>query len=160
MVRDIKETVLLVDDNPKNIKLLNLMLCDEYNILIATNGAKALELATQQPDLILLDIKMPGMDGYEVCKRLKSAPAISGIPVIFVTALHEPVDEIKGLSLGAVDYFTKPMNVAITLARIKNHLELKQTRDELQELNRNLKQLVRNEVMHKLPQAPSAFKGY
>ena len=79
------------------------------------------------------------MDGYEVCRRLKSAPAISGIPVIFVTGMDDAEDEIKGFSLGAVDYLTKPIHAAITLARIKSHLELKQNRDELQELNRNFK---------------------
>lgn len=141
---DEKKTILVVDDHPINVDVLCSILGDEYNIMIATNGAQALDLATQQPDLILLDIMMPDMDGYEVCRRLKSAPAISGIPVIFVTGKDDPDDEIKGLSLGAVDYFIKPMHTAITLARIKNHLDLKQIRDELQELNRNLKQKVRN----------------
>lgn len=138
-----KETILLVDDHPMNIDVLSAILEKDYKIMVATSGGQALEMATQQPDLILLDIMMPDMDGYEVCRRLKSAPAISGIPVIFVTGLNEAEDEIKGLSLGAVDYFIKPLHVAITLARIKNHLQLKQFRDELQELNRNLKQQVR-----------------
>jgi len=138
-----KKTILLVDDHPINIDALIHILENDYNTIVATTGKQALELATQQPNLILLDIMMPEMDGYEVCRRLKSAPAISGIPVIFVTGLDEPEDEIKGLALGAVDYFTKPMNTAITLARIKNHLELKQNRDELQELNRLLKQKIR-----------------
>lgn len=141
-----KKTILLVDDDPINTKVLNLILCNEYNVIVATNGEQALEIAMQQPDLILLDIMMPGMDGYEVCRRLKSAPAISGIPVIFVTGMNDPEDEIKGLSLGAVDYFRKPMHAAITLARIKNHLELKEFRDELQESNRNLKQQVRSGI--------------
>ena len=144
MKGDKKKTILVVDDHPINIDVLCSILGDEYNIMVANNGAQAMELATQQPDLILLDIMMPDMDGYEVCRRLKSAPAISGIPVIFVTGKDDPDDEIKGLSLGAVDYFIKPMHTAITLARIKNHLELKQIRDELQELNRNLKQQIRN----------------
>ncbi len=144
-----KKTILVVDDVPVNIEVLAGILGDDYNVLVATSGAQALEMATQQPDLILLDIMMPEMDGYEVCRRLKSAPAISGIPVIFVTGMDDAEDEIKGLSLGAVDYLTKPIHVAITLARIKSHLELKQNRDELQELNRNLKQQVRNEVAKK-----------
>jgi putative two-component system response regulator len=142
-----KKTILLVDDDPVNIEMLSIMLGHQYNIMIATNGTQALQLAPEQPDLILLDIMMPEMDGYEVCKRLKSAPAISGIPVIFVTGMDDPEDEIKGLSLGAVDYFIKPMHAAITLARIKTQLDLKKTRDELQELNRNLKQQVRNELV-------------
>jgi PleD family two-component response regulator len=144
MTNNAKKTILLVDDHPINIDAMRIILEDDYNIMVASNGAEALEMATQQPDLILLDIMMPDMDGYEVCRRLKSAPAIGGIPVIFVTGMNDPEDEIKGLSLGAVDYFIKPMHMAITLARIKNHLELKQIRDELQELNRNLKQQVRS----------------
>lgn len=143
MRNDGKKTILLVDDHPMNIDVLSAILENDYHIKVATSGAQALEIATEQPDLILLDIIMPDMDGYEVCRRLKSAPALSGIPVIFVTALNDADDEIKGLSLGAVDYFIKPFHVAITLARIKNHLQLKQFRDELQELNRNLKQQVR-----------------
>lgn len=139
-----KKTILIVDDHPINIEALSIILGEDYTILVATNGAEALKVATEQPDLILLDIMMPDMDGYEVCRRLKSAPAISGIPVIFVTGKDDPEDEIKGLSLGAVDFFIKPMHTAITLARIKTHLELKQVRDELQEVNRILKQQVRN----------------
>lgn len=142
-----KKTILLVDDDPVNIQLLSLILSAKYNLMVATSGAQALQLATEQPDLILLDIIMPEMDGYEVCRRLKSAPAISGIPVIFVTGMNDPEDEIKGITLGAVDYFVKPLHAAITLARIKNHLDLKEFRDELQELNRNLKQLVRHEAI-------------
>ncbi len=140
-----KKTILVVDDVPVNIEVLSSILGNDYNIMVATSGAQALEVATQQPDLILLDVMMPEMDGYEVCRRLKRAPAISGIPVIFVTALNDVEDEIKGLSLGAVDYLTKPVHAAITLARIKSHLELKQIRDELQELNRLLKQQVRSD---------------
>lgn len=144
-----RKTILVVDDVPVNIEVLSGILSDEYNVLVASSGAQALVVATQQPDMILLDIMMPEMDGYEVCRRLKNAPAISGIPVIFVTGMDDAEDEIKGLSLGAVDYLTKPIHAAITLARIKSHLELKQSRDELQELNRNLKQQVRNEVAKK-----------
>lgn len=146
MQNDNKKTILLVDDDPVNIDVLNIILGEKYNIMVATSGAQALLLAPEQPDLILLDIMMPEMDGYEVCRRLKNAPALSGIPVIFVTGMNDPEDEIKGLSLGAVDYFIKPMHAAITLARIKNHLELMQIRNELLELNRNLKQHVRNVV--------------
>lgn len=143
---DSRKTILLVDDHPVNIDYMALILSDEYNIMIATSGEEAIDKAMKQPDLILLDIVMPDMDGYEVCRKIKSAPALSNIPIIFVTGMDEPEDEVKGLSLGAVDYFTKPMHAAITLARIKNHLELKEMRDELQELNRDLKQQVRNEL--------------
>lgn len=146
MQNDKKKTILLVDDDPVNIDVLSIILGEKYNIMVAASGAQALLLAPEQPDLILLDIMMPEMDGYEVCRRLKNAPALSGIPVIFVTGMNDPEDEIKGLSLGAVDYFIKPMHAAITLARIKNHLELMQIRNELLELNRNLKQHVRNVV--------------
>ena len=141
-----RKTILLVDDHPANIDYLILILSDDYNILVASNGEEAIEQAMKQPDLILLDIVMPNMDGYEVCRKIKSAPAISGIPIIFVTGKDEPEDEIKGLSLGAVDYFIKPMHGAITLARIKNHLDLKAMQDELQELNRTLKQQIRNDA--------------
>lgn len=141
-----KKTILLVDDHPAIIDFLVLILSTEYNIMVATSGKEAIIKAMQQPDLILLDIVMPDMDGYEVCKKIKNAPALSNIPIIFVTGMNEPEDEIKGLSIGAVDYFIKPMHAAITLARIKNHLELKEIRDELQEMNRNLKQQVRNEL--------------
>lgn len=145
MKKERMKTILVVDDDPINIEVMKIILKDKYNIMVATSGKQALQLAPDQPDLILLDIMMPEMDGYEVCRRLKSAPAISGIPVIFVTGMNDPEDEIKGLSLGAVDYFIKPMHAAITLARIKTHLDLKQIRDELEELNRNLKQQVRNQ---------------
>ncbi len=138
-----RRTILLVDDDPVNIDYLRLFLDEHYNVQVASSGHEAIRLAADQPDLILLDIMMPDMDGYEVCKRLKSAPAISGIPIIFMTGLNSPEDEIKGLSLGAVDYFIKPMHSAITIARINTHLALRQYRDELHELNRLLKQQIR-----------------
>ncbi len=146
-----KKTILLVDDHPAIIDFLVLILSTEYNIMVATSGKEAIIKAMQQPDLILLDIVMPDMDGYEVCRKIKNAPALSNIPIIFVTGMNEPEDEIKGLSIGAVDYFIKPMHAAITLARIKNHLELKEIRDELQETNRILKQQVRNELSKNKP---------
>jgi diguanylate cyclase (GGDEF)-like protein/PAS domain S-box-containing protein len=141
-----KKTILVVDDLPENIDVLSAILSSEYNVKVATSGAQALMVATQQPDLILLDILMPEMDGYEVCRRLKSAPAISDIPVIFITALESDEDEMKGLSLGAVDYLSKPVRASIALARIRSHLELKQSRNEFQELSRTLKQQVRDEA--------------
>jgi len=142
-----KSTILVVDDLPENIDVLRGILSNQYAINIASSGAQALKVAKeQQPDLILLDIMMPEMDGYEVCRRLKADKLTAEIPVIFVTALDEADDEMKGLSLGAIDYVTKPIHASIALARIKNHLELRQRSNELQELNRNLEQRVSDEV--------------
>ncbi|MDX1295574.1 MAG: response regulator [Sulfurimonadaceae bacterium] len=131
-----KQRVLIVDDIPENIQVLLSTLKSDFAILAATNGEKAIELAASdpQPDIILLDIMMPGMDGYEVCRRLKADESTQGIPVIFVTALTESDDEAKGLELGAVDYITKPINPVLVKSRVKNHLELKRHRDNLQEL--------------------------
>lgn len=133
---DSKARVLIVDDIPENIQILLSTLKNDYAILVATNGEKALELSLKepQPDIILLDIMMPGMDGYEVCKHLKDDELTKDIPVIFVTALNESEDEEKGLSLGAVDYITKPINPALVKARVSNHIALKRHRDNLQEL--------------------------
>ena len=131
-----KQKVLIVDDVAENIHFLMNILKNDYSILAATNGDKALELARKepQPDIILLDIMMPGMDGYEVCNTLKEDKATSGIPVIFVTALGEIADETKGLQLGAVDYLTKPVIPELVKSRIFNQLELKGYRDHLEEL--------------------------
>ena len=125
---------MVVDDTPDNIQLVGQGLAGEYDVLVATNGEDALRLASSDgpPDLILLDIIMPGMDGYEVCKRLKAAEATRNIPVIFLTAKCNESDEEKGLSLGAVDYITKPFSLAIVKARVKNHLELKRRGDMLE----------------------------
>lgn len=107
-----KLTILVVDDTPENIDVLDGLLSDEYKIKIAVNGEKALKIAeaSPQPDLILLDIMMPGMDGYEVCEKLKANPTTKNIPVIFLTAKTEVEDETKGFQLGAVDYITKPIS--------------------------------------------------
>ena len=127
-----KQSILIVDDNPTNIQILNEILSPSYTIFFATNGLDALGIADKEkPDLILLDIMMPEMDGYEVCRRLKENPQVREIPVIFVTAMAEVEDETKGLELGAVDYITKPVSAPIVKARVKNHLELKQQRDFL-----------------------------
>ena len=121
-----KPTILIVDDVNENLHALLGMLRDDYAVLAATNGAKALELAsrTPVPDLVLLDIKMPGMDGYEVLHQLKLNPVTANIPVIFVTALSESNDEAIGLKLGAVDYITKPVNAELLKQRILTQLEL------------------------------------
>ncbi len=125
-----KPIVLIVDDTPENIDVLRAILSEDYALKVATRGDKAIELcqAEPRPDLILLDVMMPGMDGYEVCRRLKQDPQTRRIPVIFVTAMNEVGDEVKGLELGAVDYLTKPVQPAIVKARVRNHLRLyKQT---------------------------------
>ncbi|MDF1613680.1 PleD family two-component system response regulator [Desulfurivibrio dismutans] len=128
-------TILAVDDSPMNIQILHEILHPTHRVLFATNGADALEVAAESlPDLILLDIMMPEMDGYEVCRRLKEDPRTRRIPVIFVTALSENEDEAKGLDLGAIDYLTKPVNRAVVLARVMNHLELKRYQDFLQNM--------------------------
>lgn len=132
-----KRTVMIVDDAPENIQLVGQELAAHYDLLVATNGEDALALAFSEdpPDLIRLDIVMPGMDGYEVCKRLKGEEATRHIPVIFLTAKSNEADEEKGLSLGAVDYITKPFSLAIVKARVKNHLELKLRGDMLEAMS-------------------------
>lgn len=131
-----QQRILIVDDVAENIQILLSTLKDDFMILVATNGKKAIEISKNepQPDIVLLDIMMPEMDGYEVCKRLKSDELTKDIPIIFVTALNESDNEEKGLKLGAVDYITKPINPGLVKARVSNHLELKQHRDNLQEL--------------------------
>ncbi len=130
----LKPRILVVDDTPENIHLLTGILGDQYTVLAATNGERALKIATMDPspDLVLLDIMMPGMDGYEVCTRLKAAQKTENIPVLFVTALTSNENEAKGLELGALDYITKPVNPALVMARVKNHLKLKQYSDRLE----------------------------
>ena len=132
---EIRPTLLVVDDRASNIELLTETLGNDYAVRIATDGVAALKSVNKaRPDLILLDIMMPGMDGFEVCRRLKDDPALWSIPIIFITALSEDADEARGLALGAVDYITKPFTPAIVRARVRNHLELKAHRDHLEEL--------------------------
>ncbi|EPR41072.1 response regulator receiver modulated diguanylate cyclase [Desulfovibrio sp. X2] len=131
-----RQSVLIVDDNPENIEVLSASLGDEVEVLFATTGKDALELArTEQPDLILLDVMMPDMDGYRVCSELKSLPETIDIPVIFVTALSQEEEETRGLDAGAIDYVTKPISPPIVRARVRNHLELKRYRDVLRRLS-------------------------
>ncbi|ATX79416.1 putative two-component system response regulator [Mariprofundus aestuarium] len=131
-----KQKILVVDDMVENIHLLIETLKDEYALIAATSGSKALELAIKEPvpDLILLDIQMPLMDGYEVCRRLKQEKRSRYIPVIFVTSLNEDINETMGLEIGAVDYIRKPIKPALVKSRIHNHLELKRYRDHLEEV--------------------------
>ncbi len=141
-----KSTVLVVDDTPDNITLLCALLGDQYKNKVATNGQKALKVAftAPHPDLILLDIMMPGMDGYEVCRQLKANPATANIPVIFLTAKSQEDDEAKGFELGAVDYITKPINPVILMARVQTHLALKHARTYLEKQNDILEGQVRH----------------
>lgn len=117
-------TILIVDDTPDNIALLSALLRDSYRLKVANNGEKALQIAssTPAPDLILLDVMMPELDGYETCRRLKADPATARIPVIFLTAKAHPDDAKKGLSLGAVAYITKPINPADVLDCVAQHI--------------------------------------
>lgn len=131
---DVQQKILIVDDTPENIFVLMEALKHDYRIVAAKSGEKALEVAQKEPrpDLILLDVMMPGMDGYEVCERLAGIEETKAIPVVFVTALSEAGDEERGLALGAVDFITKPVNTTLVKARVKNHLELKRYRDDLE----------------------------
>ena len=127
--------VLVVDDAESNIDILVDALGSDYEVSVAMDGESALQdIAEEIPDLILLDIIMPGVDGYEVCKRVKADEKTQKIPIIFITALTEEQDEAKGLALGAVDYVTKPFSPDLVKSRVKNQLELKRHRDNLEEL--------------------------
>ncbi len=132
----VRHKILIVDDVSTNIKILGQAMRQEYDISIGINGQKALEIAVSEhpPDLILLDIMMPGMDGYKVCRRLKNDPKTRDIPVIFITTKDEIEDETKGLGLGAVDYIVKPFRLPIVLARVRTHLILKRKTDLLESL--------------------------
>ena len=128
-----QKLILIVDDTPTNIGVISGALKDSYKTKIATNGEKALALASaeEKPDLILLDIVMPGMDGYEVCSRLKSDAATSEIPVIFLTGQTDAEDETRGFAVGAVDYVHKPFSPAVVRARVQSHILLREARAQL-----------------------------
>ena len=130
-------TILIVDDMATNIAILSDLLKDDYKIKVANSGQRALDLARtkDKPDLILLDIEMPNMDGYDVCKKLKSSSDTIDIPIMFVTAKNTPEDEEYGLNLGAIDYIKKPFHSGIIKIRIKNHLKLKMKSKKLEELS-------------------------
>jgi len=132
-----KPTILVVDDTPDNLSLMTGLLKDLYKVKIANNGERALKVATTgtPPDIILLDIMMPVMDGYETCRQLKADLKTKDIPVIFLTAKAEIEDEMKGFELGAVDYITKPISPPVVLARVNTHLQLKKMRDYLKDQN-------------------------
>jgi len=129
----LNKKILVVDDEPNNLQLLRQILKDDYILFFAKNGIEALAAVEKHnPDLILLDIMMPDMDGYETCRRLKENPSTKGIPVIFITAMNDVKDESKGFSVGGVDYLAKPVSAPIVRARIKIHLSLVRV-DELEE---------------------------
>lgn len=139
-----RKTILIVDDTPTNIGIISSVLKDSFRMKVATNGEKALVIASadDRPDLILLDIEMPGIDGYEVCRRLKANSATSGIPVIFLTAKTEHEDEKQGFEVGAVDYVHKPFSAPIMLARVKTHIALQAALQQAQESQRQADELL------------------
>lgn len=148
MAKDSAPTILIVDDTPENLSVLSELLQPHYQVRAANSGRRALQVAASapRPDLILLDVMMPEMDGYTVLTRLRDDPATAAIPVIFVTALDRISDEERGLALGAVDYISKPIKPALVLARVKIHLDLKAARDWLRDRNAVLEA----EVMRRL----------
>jgi len=128
-----KPRILIVDDERFNLNTLHALLKDDYKVMVATSGEQALKAAvTGRPDVILLDITMPGMDGYEVCRRLKDDPLTANLPVIFITGLTDADDETRGLELGAADYITKPFNLSVVRARVRTQMRLKQQSDLLE----------------------------
>ncbi len=152
-----KATILVVDDTQDNLAMISKPLKNDYTVQIAIGGEKALEIATSAtpPDLILLGIMMPGMDGYEVCRRLKRDPKTTNIPIIFLAAQDQAGDERKGLELGAVDFVSKPISPPIVMARVKNHLALKAMTDLLQARNFELERA--RSVLEKADRAKSSF---
>jgi putative two-component system response regulator len=139
-----KATILVVDDTPENLTLMTGLLRDDYQTKVANSGERALKVAlgAAVPDLVLLDIMMPGMDGYEVCRRLKADPRTRNVPVIFLTAKAEVADEQQGFDVGAVDYITKPISAPLVLARVRTHLALKAAADFLRDKNAYLEEEV------------------
>jgi class 3 adenylate cyclase len=139
-----RKLVLIVDDTPTNVSVVSGVLKDLFKTKVATNGEKALAIAfaAEKPDLILLDVMMPGMDGYEVCRRLKADPKTRDIPVIFLTAKTDSIDEEKGFEVGAVDYIHKPFSGPIVLARVKTQLALQEALSEAHEAREQADQLL------------------
>jgi len=139
-----KGTILVIDDNPTNLQVLYKALSDRgYDVLVEMDGKSGIELVKNSPpDLILLDVMMPGIDGFETCRRFQADPLTQEIPIIFMTALADTVDKVKGLSLGAVDYISKPFQQEEVLARIKVHLKLRRLTLQLAEQNQQLEERV------------------
>jgi len=132
-----RQTLLIVDDEPTNIRVLRELLKADYTVLAAANGEKALQIVESDdlPDLVLLDIILPGIDGYDVCKKLKADERYKFIPVIFITSQSTEQDEVKGFNAGAVDYITKPFSAPVVKARVKTHLEVKELRGHFKKLS-------------------------
>jgi len=138
-MQETQQKILIVDDEPVNLKVLNNILKDAYKLTFAKSGQEALRLVNKEkPDLILLDVMMPGMTGYDVCEYLKKQPLYQSIPIIFVTALSDTIDEAKGLNMGAADYISKPVSPAVVKARVKTHLSL----ISIEELKRSRLQII------------------
>jgi two-component system, sensor histidine kinase and response regulator len=137
-----KATILIVDDTPTNITLLTELLKGQYRLRVATNGIKALDAlgAGEPPDLVLLDIMMPEMDGYEVCRRMKENDAVKDVPVIFLSALNETMDKVRAFSVGGVDYVTKPFQVEEVRARVETHLKIRSLQKELEQKHGQLQE--------------------
>src|ERR671933_2990583 len=135
-----KGVILIVDDNPDNLELLFFFLSDsDFTVLLATNGENALKTVEQaNPDLVILDVMMPGIDGFETCRRLKANESSKDIPVIFMTALSDTGDKVKGFEVGAVDYITKPLQEEVLKARITTHLTIRNLNRNLVEQNKKL----------------------
>ncbi len=151
--------ILIVDDNPNNLRLLITLLSEQgYETRPANNGARALNtVQKQKPDLILLDINMPEMDGYEVCRQLKAMPETADIPVLFISANDELHDKVKGFDVGGVDYISKPFEPQELFARVRTHLQLKQAQDQLKALNLQLQ--ASNRFFQHLGQVKDEFLG-
>lgn len=149
------QTVLIVDDEPLSVEMLGSLLNDEYRIIMAHSGQEALDMISSQvPDLILLDILMPVMDGYEVFRIIKQNPLFRDVPVLFITAMGEAECESEGLMMGAGDYIVKPFNPSLARLRVKNHLELKRQRDLLNSRAEEL-QVLNNELAHEVEERRS-----
>ncbi len=134
MTKKNRPRILIVDDIPANVQVLGDLLADDYELFFALNGYDAITLTkAHRPDIILLDVMMPDIDGFEVCRKMRDDTLMAEIPVIFITALEHEDDELKGLELGAVDYIIKPVNSSLVKLRIRNQLELKRQRDVLKE---------------------------
>jgi len=128
--------ILIIDDSPIDINIINKILKEEYKTFFAKDGYKGIEVALKElPDIILIDIMMPGMDGYDVCRNLKSYPETKDIPIVFITAKDETEFEEKGLKAGAIDYIIKPFNPNVLKLRIKNHVDLKRSKDLLRQMS-------------------------
>jgi putative two-component system response regulator len=143
-----RPTVLVVDDTPENLQLMHGLLREQYRVRLATSGEIALQVAVAapQPDLILLDIMMPGLNGFEVCRRLKAEPRTHAIPVIFLTAMDQDIDQEEGFRCGCVDYITKPIAPPLVMARVATHIALKQAYDQLDTTNSNLQREVEQQT--------------